>query len=316
MPVITGTALRHLPGALVLFAASTLVSQAQEKDRDKVPDEYKWDLTAIYPSDQAWRSAKEKLASELPKLRQFQGTLASSASRLAEALETQSNFEKELTRMFVYAGASSDQDTRVSTYQGMQQEVIQLGSVLGTESAFIEPEILKMDNATIERFLAQEPRLHVFRHYLEDIARRRAHTLSNAEEKLLAASSVMASGPSSVFGIFADADFPYPTVTLSDGKTVKLDKAAFSLHRASPSREDRQKVMEAFFTALGKYRGTFGSMMNSNVQTSDFLRARAQLRELSASRPRPAQHSGFRVLEASRGSQSQSANLSTLPETP
>ena len=173
-----------------------------------------------------------------------------------------------------------------------------------------------MDNATIERFLTQEPRLHVFRHYLDDIARRRAHTLSNAEEKLLAASSVMASGPSSVFGIFADADFPYPSVTLSDGKTVKLDKAAFSLYRASRSREDRQKVMEAFFTALGKYRGTFGSMMNSNVETSIFYAACAQLRYLPASFTRPAQHSRLRVFEVSRRSQSQSAHVPALPETP
>jgi oligoendopeptidase F len=270
MLVDVATVLRYLPGALFLFAASTLVSQTQERDRSKIPDEYKWDLTSIYPSDQAWRAAKEKLASELPSLRQFQGTLASSASRLADALETQSSFDKELARLFVFASMRSDEDTRVSTYQGMQQEMIQLGSVLGTEGAFIEPEILKMDNATIERFIAQEPRLLVFRHYLDDIARRRAHTLSNAEEKLLAGSTVMASGPSSVFGIFTDADFPYPSITLSNGKTVKLDKAAFSLHRASPSREDRQKVMESFFTVLGKYRGTFGSMMNSNVQTSIF----------------------------------------------
>jgi len=270
MHVDLATVLRHLSGALVLLAVSTLLSQAQEHDRSKVQEKDKWDLTAIYPSDQAWRAAKEKLASDLPKMRQFQGTLASSASRLADAMETQSNLNKELSRLFTYAGLISDQDTRVSTYQAMQQEMIQLGSALGTETAFIEPEILKMDNATLERFLAQEPRLHVFRHDLEDIARRRAHTLSNAEEKLLAASGVMASGPSSVYGIFADADFPYPSVTLSDGKTVKLDKAAFSLYRASPNREDRQKVMEAFFTALGKYRGTFGSMMNSNVQTSVF----------------------------------------------
>ena len=270
MLVDVATVLRYLPGALILIAASTLVSQTQEHDRSKIPDEYKWDLASIYPSDQAWRAAKEKLASELPSLRQFHGTLASSASRLADALETQSSFDKELARLFVFASMRSDEDTRVSAYQGMQQEMIQLGSILGTEGAFIEPEILKMDNATIERFIAQEPRLLVFRHYLDDIARRRAHTLSNAEEKLLAGSTVMASGPSSVFGIFTDADFPYPSITLSNGKTVKLDKAAFSLHRASPSREDRQKVMEAFFTALGKYRGTFGSMMNSNVQTSVF----------------------------------------------
>jgi len=280
--------LRHLPAMLVLFAVATLVSQAQEHDRSKLPDEYKWDLTPIYPSDQAWRAAKEKLASELPTLRKFQGTLASSPSQLADALETQSSFDKELSRLFVYAGLKSDEDTRVSTYQAMQQEMIQLASVLGTESAFIEPEILKMDNATIERFLTQEPRLHIFRHYLDDISRRRAHTLSNAEEKLLAASSVMASGPSSVYGIFTDADFPYPSVTLSDGKTVKLDKAAFSLYRASRSREDRQKVMEAFFTTLGKYRGTFGSMMNSNVETSVFYaRARNYATDLQASLDQP-----------------------------
>ena len=259
-----------LPGAVFLFAASTLVAPAQERDRTKIPNEYKWDLTAIYPSDQAWRAAKEKLASELPKLRQFQDKLSSSATLLADALDMQSNFDKELSREYVYAAMSSDQDTRVSQYQGMQQEMVQLASVFGTESAFIEPEILKMDNATIEGFLLAEPRLKIYRHYLEDISRRRAHTLSNDEEKLLAGASVMASGPRSVFGIFSDADFPYPSVTLSDGKTVTLDKATFSLYRASTNREDRQKVMDAFFTALGKYRATYGAMMNSNVQTSVF----------------------------------------------
>jgi len=271
---------RNLPGAMLLFAASTLPSVAQERDRNKIPDEFKWDLTAIYPSDQAWRADKDKLVSELPELRKFQGALGSSASRLADALETQSRLDKELARLYVYASMSSDQDTRVSAYQGMEQEMIQLNSSLGTEEAFIQPEILKIDKATIDRFLAEEPRLHVYRHYLEDIERQRAHTLSNAEEKLLAGSSVMASGPSSVYGIFTDADFPYPSVPLSDGKTVKLDKAAFSLYRASPNREDRQKVMEAFFSALAKYRGTFGSMMNSNVQGSVFY-ARARNYETS-----------------------------------
>jgi oligoendopeptidase F len=261
---------RHLPGAIVLLAASTVSPFAQQRDRSKIPDEYKWDLTALYPSDDAWRAEKEKVAAEVPKLRAFQGTLGSSAARLADVLELQSGLDKELNRLFVYAGLSSDQDTRVSKYQAMEQEMIQLGSSVGAEEAFIQPEILKIDNATLDKFIAQEPRLQVYKHYLEDIERQRAHTLSNAEEKLLAGSAVMASGPHSVYGIFADADFPYPSVTLKDGKTVKLDKAAFSLHRASPSREDRQKVMEAFFTAVGKYRGTFGSMMNSSVQASVF----------------------------------------------
>ncbi|HZQ96173.1 MAG TPA: oligoendopeptidase F [Candidatus Sulfotelmatobacter sp.] len=271
-------------GRTVRFAASTLVSSAPERDRSRIPDQHKWDLTAIYPSDEAWRSEKERLASELPRLRAFQGTLSSSAASLAEALELQSRLEKELTRLFLYASLSSDQDTRVSEYQAMEQEMIQLASALGSEAAFIEPEILKMESGVIDGFLKQEPRLQVYRIYLQDIARRRAHTLSNAEEKLLAAASVMASAPSSVYGIFADADFPYPAVTLSDGKTAKLDKAAFSLHRASPHREDRRKVMEAFFTGMGQYRATFGSMMNASLQTSTFYaRARHYESALQAS---------------------------------
>jgi oligoendopeptidase F len=272
------------PMMLAHFATTTLPPQSQDRDRSKIPDEHKWDLTPLYASDDAWRAEKQELSAEIPKLRRFQGKLASSAATLAEALDLQSALDKELSRLFVYASMSSDQDTRVSVYQGMEQEMIQLGSVLGTESAYIEPEILTMDDATIRQFLAQEPRLHTYRQYFDDITRRRAHTLSKEEEKLLAGASVMASGPSSVYGIFADADFPYPSVTLSDGKTVKLDKAALSLHRASPVREDRQKVMEAFFTSLEKYRATFGSMMNSNVQTSAFYaRARKYQSSLEAS---------------------------------
>jgi len=279
---------RHRTGAPIPFGASTLIAAAQERDRSKIPDEHKWNLTDIYPSDEAWRAHKEKLASELPGLRQFQNTLASSASRLADALETQSRFEKELTRLYVYASMSSDQDTRVGTYQGMQQQMIQLASTLGTEGAFIEPEILKMDHTVLERFLADEPRLRDYRHYLEDIARRRVHTLTDAEEKLLAGAAVMASGPSSLYGIFSNADFEYPSVTLSDGKAVKLDKAAFALHRASASRDDRRKVMDAFFTALSKYRGTFGSMLSTSVQTSIYYaRSRHYDTSLQAALDRP-----------------------------
>lgn len=272
----------HLPGTL--FATTTFPPEAMERDRTKIPDEHKWDLSAVYASDEAWRAAKEKLAAALPKLREFQGALASSASRMADALELQSDLDKELSRLYVYAAMKSDEDTRLSTYQAMQQEMIQLASVLGDEAAFIEPEILKMEDATIQRFVSQEPRLGAYRQYLEDIARRRTHTLTNEEEKLLAGASVMASAPSSIFGIFADADFPFPSVTLSSGQSIKLDKPALALHRASPVREDRQRVMESFFTALGKYRGTFGSMMNSNVQTSAFYaHARKYATSLDAS---------------------------------
>ena len=265
--------------SLAIFAATvcalTMVVSAQERDRSKVSDKYKWDLTHIYPSDEAWRAAKDKLVAEFPKLKAFKGTLGSSASRLADALELGTRLSKEFARAYVYASMMSDTDTRVSKYQGMQQEMIQLGSMLGAEAAFIEPEILKIDKATVDKFVASEPRLKVYRLYLDDIQRRAAHTLTDAEERLLASVGVIASAPSGTYGIFSDADFPYPSVTLSDGKSVRLDSSGFSLYRAVPNREDRKKVMAEFFGALGKFRGTFGSTLNGQVQ-SDIFFARAR----------------------------------------
>ena len=100
---------------------------AQERDRGKIPDKYKWNLADIYPSDEAWRAAKERLVAEIPEAEGFRGTLGSSATRLADALELLTRLNKEFARAYVYASMLSDQDTRVSKYQGMQQEMIQVG---------------------------------------------------------------------------------------------------------------------------------------------------------------------------------------------
>jgi len=246
----------------VLVAAVT----AQERDRAKIPDQYKWNLADIYADEAAWRTAKDKLAAELPQLRQFQGKLASSAATLADALDRLYALDKELSRLNTYASMLGDQDTRDARHQGMRQEIVQLGATFSAEAAYIEPELLRAGKAPLERFLAGEPRLKIYRFYVEDVARRATHTLSENEEKILAAARPLAGTPSDVYGIFSNADFPYPSVTLSDGRTVKLDQAAFSDLRALPNRADREKVMSTYFKALGSYSRTFGTTMNGEAQ--------------------------------------------------
>jgi oligoendopeptidase F len=265
---------RHVVGLLLVCGLCAGLG-AQERDRAKIPDKYKWDLADIYATEADWTAAKAKLVSEIPGIRTFRGTLAQSPARLADALETANRLNKELARAYVYASMMSDQDTRVAKYQGLQQEMVQVASTFGAEAAFLEPEILKIDRATIDTFVAGEPRLKVYRLYLDDIQRRRDHTLTDAEEKILASAAVVTNGPPTVYGIFSDADFPYPSVTLSNGKSTRLDRATFEVSRALPNRDDRKKVMAGFFGALGTYRGTFGAMLNAQVQ-SDLFYARAR----------------------------------------
>ena len=126
----------RLPAAAVAaLCAFTLVVSAQETDRSKVSDKYKWDLTHIYPSDEAWRAAKDKLVGRDSEVEGVPGDARLvGRRRLADALELGSRLSKEFTRVYVYASMMSDQDTRVSKYQGMQQEMAQLGATLGAEA--------------------------------------------------------------------------------------------------------------------------------------------------------------------------------------
>jgi oligoendopeptidase F len=266
MDTSTCRSIRRALTIIAAVAALAAAATAQERDRAKIPEKYTWNLADIYPNGAAWRTAKEKLAADLPRLRQFQGKLASSAKTLADALDTLYGFDKELSRLYTYASMLADQDTREATHQGMRQEMVQLSAAFAAEAAFVEPELLRAGKAALEGFLTSEPRLKIYRFYIEDVARRAAHTLSESEEKILAAAGPVGGTPSDVYGILTNADFPYPSVTLSDGRTVKLDQAAFGDLRALPVRADREKVMSAFFKALGGFSRTFGTTMNGEAQ--------------------------------------------------
>jgi len=238
--------------------------------------------STLFPYTTLFRS--DKLAADLPTLRQFQGKLTSSAAALADGLDKEYTFDKEVSRLYVYASLMADQDTRDSQHEGMRQEMAQLASTFGAQAAFIEPEIVKAGKPTLEKFIASEPRLKIYKFYLEDVARRAAHTLTDNEEKILADAGPLAGNPSSTYNILTNADFPYPTITLSNGRSVKVDQAGYNDLRTLPNRGDREKAMSAFFTALGTFDRTFGTTMNGEVQKlSFFAKARKYPSALEAS---------------------------------
>ena len=251
---------------LGVMAMATLAAAQEERDRAKIADKYKWNLAEIYPSDEAWSKGKDALVAQIPQMGKLKGTLGTSPAALRTALDLQTELTKQLSRLSAYASMSADQDTRESRYQALKQEISQIGTRLAAETAYVEPEILKMDRTTIDRFLKQEPKLEIYRLTLDDVLRRQAHTGTEGEERIIANAGQVTRAPSEAFGLFSNADFPYATVTLSSGKQVKLDQAAFQALRSSPDREDRKKAFSAFFEAEGGYRRTFGAMLSGNIQ--------------------------------------------------
>lgn len=265
---------------LAVFAIFAGMNSYSQQERADIPDKYKWNLTDIYQSDEAWRAAKDQIATRLDEVEKYRGTLTQNAQNLLQCLEFNSKISKEATQLFIYAGMNSDLDTRVMKYNGMQQELQQLFSDFGAKSAFIDPEILSVDWEVIDGFIKLEPQLEVYRMGLEELFRTKKHTLSEAEERILALSGMVSGTAQSVFGTFSNAEMPQPEVTLSNGETVKLNSASYSQYRALPLRADRQLVFETYWDNYSKFKASFGEMLYGNVK-SDMFYAKARHYESS-----------------------------------
>jgi oligoendopeptidase F len=252
---------------LALAAGMLLAAPVFATERADVPERYKWRIADLYPTEQAWSDARADIAVRIPKVAAFQGRLGESADVFYTALSTYMDLSRDLARLSAYASLRADEDTRVAHLRELDQTASALGVQLGEASSYVTPEILALGAAKVTAFVAGDPRLEPYRPWLDDLLRYEAHTLSAAEEKVASQCGLMSDGPGRTYGMFTGGDLPYPVVTLSTGEQVRLDGAGYVLHRASPNREDRFKVFEAFWTAYLPFERTLGTTLDARVKT-------------------------------------------------
>jgi oligoendopeptidase F len=235
----------------------------------------RWDFSAIFPTAKAFDAAKKAFVAKLPDLEKKQGTLGASAPSMKAALEAYFATQKDLARLFSYASMESDQDTRVAANLGVRQEAQQLTNDFATRTAWLAPEVLALPEGTVKKFLSAEPGLAPYRFFLEELERQRAHTLTPAEEKLLAQAGSIAGAPQALRGILANADLPAPEVTLSDGTKARLDSAGYAKYRSVPKRDDRVLVFREFWKSYQSFERTFGVALDAQARR-DLFYARAR----------------------------------------
>ena len=252
---------------ITIFAFIACNTFAQPLERSKVENQYKWNLAEIYPTTDAWKADMDMMNSQVEKLADFKGKLGESAKSLYEALKLGNDLTKTLYKAWTYASNLSNEDLNIAKNQAMIQQMSALGTKFSETSAFMEPEILQIPKEKIDQFFKEEPGLKEFDMYINNIIRMRAHTLSAAEEKILASFNLIAGNQDDVYGIFNNAEKPAPKITLSDGKEVELTPASYTRYRTLPDREDREKVMDTFFNSYGIFKNTLGANLGGKVKT-------------------------------------------------
>lgn len=246
--------------SVLLALAVTSSALAAERPQDR------WNLADLYPTAQAWNDDVAKVEVQLPQVAACKGHLGESARRFRECLDLQYDVLRRYLRLAVYAGELQAEDTGRPESLALTQRNQVLGSKLSQSTSFVNPEILAIGQARIDAMFNEEPALAIYRQPVDNILRNAPHTLDSAGEALVATFGLAARQSASVYGIFANADMPWPTVKLADGTQVKLDQPAYTKYRESTDRDERKKVMDAFFGKWKEFERTLGVAFYGNLK--------------------------------------------------
>ncbi|NLL87596.1 MAG: oligoendopeptidase F [Firmicutes bacterium] len=247
--------------------------------RSEIADQYKWKLTDLYPSDQVWEQDFEELKQMMPSLKDYQGRLTTAENLLA-CLKLQDQVRIKFDRLAGYAMMSKDQDNTNPVYQGFWDRIVGIGAELGSNLAYIEPDILALPAATVREWVEQTPGLKTYGHYLDNILRMKPHTLPTEQEELLARASEMAQATSQIFRMFNNADLRFPTIKDENGNEVELTHGRYLRFMESRDRDVRKSAFKALYSTYEQWKNTLAATYASAVKRALFF-ARARKYESS-----------------------------------
>lgn len=267
---------------LLLMAVPMVSNAAYKPDanapRSSIPTIFKWDESVLFKSDGEWESAYKKVEDGIDKLSVFRGKL-NSADVIKDCLDKYADVQLLFGKVTLYSNLKNVEDEEVERYQKMRQRGVNLASNFNIKALFIREEILRLDEKTLASLMG-DPKLSLYKGYLEDLTRRRKSLLGPEAESVLAilgdnifAEVDLNELPSDVEMVFKSVtrDVQLPKIKDENGKEVQLTLSNYSKYRSSKDRNIRRETVESFFTALKKYQNIFAATLGGEFKRDVYL---------------------------------------------
>ena len=238
--------------------------------RSEADPKYTWALEDVYANNDVWKADLEKARALPAQLAAYKGHLGDSAQKLLEFLQLGDGISVLFDSLYGYAQRRSDEDTASSLYQGMTSQAMSAMVAVDAASSFETPELLAIPDDKLEQFYQEEPALETYRLALTRIRSKRAHILSDAEEKLLAAAGEMSQAPDSVYSVFADADLKFPSATDKDGNSHPVTHGTYIPLMHSADRVLRKSAFASLYSVYGQFRNTAAALLSAQVKQLKF----------------------------------------------
>ncbi|WP_129723709.1 oligoendopeptidase F [Xylanivirga thermophila] len=239
--------------------------------RDEIDNKFKWKLEDIYSNEGKWEEDYQAAKSAISEIEGYRDRLSSDAHELLEALNHYYETQRILERLFVYARMRKDEDNSNSKYQALSDRAQTLLVEFGSASSYIVPEILTIDEEVLKGWVKEDRGFDVYRQFLNEILREKAHVLSPEEEQILAMAGEVCDAPAQIFSMINDADIKFPHIKDEDGEEVELTKGRYIAFLESKDRRVREDAFRALYDTYGKQRNTLATTFVSNLKKDMFI---------------------------------------------
>lgn len=231
---------------------------------------YTWDLEQIFTSDEEWEKAFKEVKETLHQAKKFQGKLSESADILLEVLQIQDQLGQKIGKVYVYSHLKKDEDNTNSKYVAYNDRSSSLYTEVGSALSFIVPEILSLEESTLQHFLEENKDLQLYSHAIAEITRQRDHVLSADEEAIIAQAGELAGAPGDIFTMINNADMKFPNVKDENGEEKELTHGRYIQFLESKDRRVRKDAFEAMYSSFKKQRNTLAATLNASVKKDIF----------------------------------------------
>lgn len=241
----------------------------QELTRATVDPKYTWDLTRIYPSDEAWESAFAEVKAQGDALAAMAGTLGDGKEAVLAALCKENELDQKISCIYTYAMMKMNEDSTVGKYQAMLGRAASLASEVMAKGAFLTPELLALDDGVLEGYIA-DPDFADFDAGLKKTLRMKPHTLSAREEQLLAMAGDICGAPENAYDMLTDADMDLGKTRSEDGKKVKLTDVRLMSFLTSHDRAVRKAAYTNVMNGYNKLGNAIAALYAGQVKADIF----------------------------------------------
>lgn len=239
-------------------------------ERKDIPDQYKWRLEDIYATDELWERDYVQVRQMADELTALKGKLGESAQMLLTILQGDERLQELNEKIYVYARMRRDEENSNPVYQAMTDRADDLNTYVETVLSFVVPEILEIPPETLDRFRQEEQALAHYHFVLEEILRFAPHTLSAAEEQIIAQVGDVLQASANIYKMINNADITFPAIRDAEGNEVEVTHGRYLQLMENKDRRVRQEAFAALYGSYRKLKNTMAATISNSVKKDVF----------------------------------------------